>query len=200
MNGLQGILFGIFIFIVLLNLLIRFVVKKLKKEPELKGEQQSNDIKRASSDIPLTVREGEETFVHPMYRKEKEILIQEDEDALVSEMPDILDLGEVRQRIGRQYLTEQDQKISDKKKEPSSPLPLTESPEMVSQLEEELDTERKRYTKKWKEASIKELSGTIEEREIREEERVSSWDRIGGLSPLKRAVIFSEILGKPKGL
>jgi hypothetical protein len=171
MNGLEAILFAVFIIFVLINLLIRFVVRRSRRQRE-KGGSAPADAEGAFSEYEEDVKAEEEPLFPPSGVRE----------AFDAEWVPRQAVLQTREEITLESQAETGAPAEQK----SSIPPTMEREEAVS---EEIATR-----------SMKSLEGTLEVVVGKEEKEQSFWERIGRLPALQRAIVLSEVLGPPKGI
>jgi hypothetical protein len=185
MNGLEALLFAVFVIFVLFNLLIRFVVRKSKQRQKALPEE--------------TVTEGyPETFAGA----EEDVRWLPAAEEGYAEQRDAREQGSaVFVRPVAPY--EEDDVISrrriDELEETGTPAAQHPGPLSLSTSREE-EKETADVSKKREQASLGVLEGTMRRSYKADEEKASFWDRMEDLPALQKAIVLSEVLGPPKGI
>lgn len=170
MKGLEAVLFAVFIIFVLINLLIRFVVRRSRRQRK-EGGSAPAEAEDAVSEYEEAVKPEEGPLIPSVVR--------EAFDAEWAFPRTALETGEeTTLEIQAETGAPAEQRIS---------IPPTMEREKA--VSEEIGTGR-----------IKQLEGTIEVVVNKEEKEPSFWERIGRLPSLQRAIVLSEVLGPPKGI
>lgn len=188
MNGLEALLFAIFIVFVLINLLIRFVVRRSRRRRE--GVQE---------DRPRAQAPGSEY--------QESIGIEEGEVWIPSEAPEAATAGAesvVPEKPAPADVATEPQEIlfqrQAEKVEPGDTDSIAQAEtEKGDAVQREIGTGMEDRSKEWAKQRLGKLEGTVEVIHEGEEREESFWERMERLPPLQRAIVLSEVLGPPKG-
>jgi len=170
MNGLEVILFAVFIIFVLINLLIRFAVRRSRRR-----RVEGGGAPAKAEDAVLEYEED----VKP---EEMPLILSGDQEAFDA----VRTLQQAAIETGEKTILERQSEPGAPAQQQSSIPPAMEREKAVS---EEVGTRR-----------IESLEGTLEVLVRKEEKQPSFWERIGQLPSLQRAIVLSEVLGPPKGI
>ncbi|UCB45686.1 MAG: hypothetical protein JSV25_16005 [Spirochaetota bacterium] len=208
MNGLEAILFAVFVVFVLVNLVIRFFVRKAKRQ-KMEGVQQPQETTKEESRfkeeepwIPFQDFEEAtpeiESVVQAVIKPElqnnnfqREIIAQEQVPGEFVQQESAVETPRESQLQSESFPRE----LDPRKRFDREIIARDQAPE-VGRLEREMES----GPESWEKERIEKLEGTIEVKTAFEEQTVSFWERIEKLTQLQKAIILSEVLGPPKGL
>ncbi len=189
----------IFVFIGLINVIARVIASKTRKKKEAAGVQKKPSPKRATETLALSEIQEKEERARRRYGGGKEQL-----------------KGLVKKVAKSQGITlTKETEASREKERYEAPTPETlvakesNRPEYSSDISSISEVKRSRLESltlpKLKPKITRRLTSNIGfgvQQEILQKERsqMSAWKKINKLSYLKKAVVLSEILGKPKGM
>ena len=182
MDGLEVILFAVFVVFVLINLLIRFIVRKSRRRRE-EGIEETTELSYSEeigsgAEEPWVASKSREAFgeetTGQSYATQQEVAAAR--EAIV-----------VQRRIEEVEAAAQE-------------LDVPSIVEEKGARKEEIGAEMEDRSKEWEKRRIEKLEGTIEVLQKQEAGESSFWERIERLPSLQRAIVLSEVLGPPKGI
>jgi hypothetical protein len=188
MNGLEALLFALFIVFVLINLLIRFVVRRSRRRRE--GIQEDRPRAQApGSDYQESIGVEEGEIWIPTGPGEAATAGAE---RVVQQEPAPVDVAAEPKEM---LFPRQVERVKPGVSEGEVPAAMAKE----DTVKREIGTEMEDRSKVWAKQRLEELEGTIEVIHRGEKREASFWERIERLPSLQRAIVLSEVLGPPKG-